>query len=270
MMKVSVIVATYKGAYLAETLESIRRQTHSDLEVLVLDDADEESCRRLVESLEDDRFRYVGNASPLGPAGNHQLGISRSTGDAIGILNHDDFWADDTVELLVAALEAHSGAVAAFSRARVVIADGSEDPDRTRRAWRGWGLDGLQDGLISSWSMTAVSTIAVPMGPSTLTRTAVLQGIDLPAEVGGMYDFWLGYHVAKKGPLVHVDPARGFWREHDANLTHVRSRKRTLERLYVTWAIALDSEIAFAVRLTRLSSIPRLLAAVARDTLVRR
>jgi GT2 family glycosyltransferase len=44
MMKVSVIVATYKGDYLAETLESVRRQTHSDLEVLVLDDADDMSA----------------------------------------------------------------------------------------------------------------------------------------------------------------------------------------------------------------------------------
>ena len=106
-MKVSVIVATYKGHYLAETLESVRRQTHDHLEVLVLDDADEESCRRLVESLDDDRFRYVGNGNPLRPARNHRLGIALSTGDAIAILNHDDFFADDTVELLVAALDEH-------------------------------------------------------------------------------------------------------------------------------------------------------------------
>jgi glycosyltransferase involved in cell wall biosynthesis len=270
MMKVSVIVATYKGHYLAETLESVRRQTHDHLEVLVLDDAGEESCRRLVESLDDDRFRYVGNGDPLRPARNHRLGIALSTGDAIAILNHDDFFADDTVELLVAALDEHPEAVAAFSRARVATADGSEDPARTESAWRLWGLADLEPGLIPTWHSASVTTIAVPMGPATLTRSTVLKAIDLPARAGGMYDYWLGYHLATRGSVVHVDSARGFWREHDANLTHVRSRERTLERLYVARAIALDADLPARERVKRLASIPRILLALVRDTLVGR
>ncbi|WP_082514300.1 glycosyltransferase family A protein [Frigoribacterium sp. Leaf164] len=56
MMEVAVIVATNKDDRLAEMLESVRRQTHSDFEVLVQDDADKASCRRLVHSRDDYHF----------------------------------------------------------------------------------------------------------------------------------------------------------------------------------------------------------------------
>lgn len=256
---VSIVVATYKSAYLIDTLASLMKQTHRQIEILVLDDADDDACASAVAGLDDNRVRYIGNDRALGPALNHAKGIQLARGDFIALVNHDDVLAPDALQRFVDALRADPSAVAAFSRPRVIDADGIEQPERTAQAWKIWDLEGIPEGRIPNWYAIG-RRVGFPLNPTALFRADALKSVPLPAEVGGSYDFWLSYRVARLGAVLHSPDAVGYWREHPANLTIVRSAARTYERVYLNRQIVLDSRLPATVRL---KAVPRYLRAVA-------
>jgi glycosyltransferase involved in cell wall biosynthesis len=183
---ISVIVATYKGQYLRDTLASISAQTYPDFEVLVLDDANEVSCRRIVASMNDQRFLYFANQTPLRPALNHLKGIRLARGRRITVLNHDDLWAPTALETLNSALDREPTAVAAFSRSRVVNEHGEFDEKRTSEAWSKWGCNDYPIGLTADWTSVPNKRPAIPAVPAMLVRASALKSFKIPAAVGGI------------------------------------------------------------------------------------
>lgn len=262
-----MIVATYRGRFLRETLASVFAQTFVDFEVLVLDDANEAVCRELVRSFGDVRLRYVANEKQLGPARNHLEGFRLAQGDLVAVLNHDDLWTPNVLERLVRGYDGAPGAVAAFSRTRVASRDGSYSPERTGRAWALWDLDGLPVGIIANWYRMGTSRIAFPLGPATVVRTEAVRAVDVPRMVGGAYDYWVGYRLAALGPVVHVPDAVAYWREHDENLSRRRSLEQSMELIYINAAAALDGRLPAGKRFRAARAVPIRLALAARQGL---
>ena len=99
-MKFSIITATYNSAAtLADTLDSILRQTHQDYEVIIQDGVSTDNTLDIAHSYEErfgDRLR-IFSEKDHGLYDAMNRGISHATGDVIGILNSDDFYADDKV-----------------------------------------------------------------------------------------------------------------------------------------------------------------------------
>lgn len=99
-MKISIVTATYNsGATLRDTLESILGQSYRDYEVLIIDGGSKDSTRQIVEEYMPKfggrLFWHSGKDKGLYDAMNK--GIARATGDVVGILNSDDFYADSEV-----------------------------------------------------------------------------------------------------------------------------------------------------------------------------
>ncbi|MES2819157.1 MAG: glycosyltransferase family 2 protein [Pseudomonadota bacterium] len=90
----TVIVATYNwSAALKIALESVRDQTFTDFEVLVVGDACTDDSANVVQSLQDERFHWhnlpQNCGSQWGP-NNHALAQAR--GLYVAYLGHDDLW----------------------------------------------------------------------------------------------------------------------------------------------------------------------------------
>ncbi len=99
-MKVSIITATWNsGATVRDTLGSVLRQTHKDIEHIVVDGGSSDNTMEIIKELESQyagRLRYVSERdNGLYDAMNK--GIAMATGDVIGILNSDDFYTSETV-----------------------------------------------------------------------------------------------------------------------------------------------------------------------------
>jgi glycosyltransferase involved in cell wall biosynthesis len=91
-VKVSVIVPVYNGsAFICDTLESVRRQTYSDWECIVIDDGSVDNTAVVVKEkiAGDDRFRYVYQANE-GLSAARNAGLERATGSHIQFLDADD------------------------------------------------------------------------------------------------------------------------------------------------------------------------------------
>ena len=99
-MKISIITATYNSAKtLSDTLDSILCQTHQDYEVIIQDGLSTDATLDIAHSYEQ---RFGGRLRIFSEKDNGlydamNRGISHATGDVVGILNSDDFYADGHV-----------------------------------------------------------------------------------------------------------------------------------------------------------------------------
>ena len=142
-MRVSVITACRnRVATIAEAIESVARQTHRDIEHIVVDGASDDGTLQVIERHRSSLARVI-HEPDKGVYDALNKGIAAATGEVIGFLHSDDVYAaDDVIERVagrMAALDALYGDVA-FVRAddtsRVVRVYSSRRfrPDRI-----GWG-----------------------------------------------------------------------------------------------------------------------------------
>lgn len=105
-MKITIVTTTYNSSStLRDTMESVLAQTHKDIEYWVIDGGSEDDTLGLIKEYEprfDGRMKWISEPdNGLYDALNK--GISRATGDVVGILNSDDFYTSPTVLEQVAA-----------------------------------------------------------------------------------------------------------------------------------------------------------------------
>jgi len=113
---VSVIVANYNGAaFVAEAINSARRQSLQNLEIIVVDDASTDNSIAIVTQLmqHDQRIRLLTSARNGGPAAARNKALADAKGDWIAILDNDDIMHPERLATLVAAAtEDHADIVA--------------------------------------------------------------------------------------------------------------------------------------------------------------
>lgn len=96
-MKISIITATYNSEKtLRDTIESIKGQRYSDIEYIIIDGLSKDQTINIAKA-------YHGLVSHLVSEKDNGIydamnkGIALATGDVVGILNSDDFYAHDRV-----------------------------------------------------------------------------------------------------------------------------------------------------------------------------
>lgn len=103
MCTISIIIPIYGvESYLDNCLESIRNQTYSDFEVIMVDDGSPdgsaEICRRYVEL--DSRFSLIQQVNS-GVTAARRAGVSVSSGEYIVFVDGDDSLPLDSLEMLI-------------------------------------------------------------------------------------------------------------------------------------------------------------------------
>lgn len=98
--KVSVVIPFYNGAeWLSEAVQSVLDQTYSNLEIIVVNDGSPEDVSAFLSKYEDKVSYYKKENG--GPASARNLGIEKSTGDYIALLDSDDVWLPDKTKLQI-------------------------------------------------------------------------------------------------------------------------------------------------------------------------
>jgi glycosyltransferase involved in cell wall biosynthesis len=107
---VSVVMATYnRSNLLPYVVETVRRQTYANWELLVVGDGCTDDTAGVVSAFDDGRIRFWNLEPPAGEqSGPNNAGCSAARGDYVAFLNHDDFWTPWHLDRAVAALEAES------------------------------------------------------------------------------------------------------------------------------------------------------------------
>jgi len=98
-MKVDIIIPSYDGKYLYETLESCHKQSYKDFSICVIDNASKYDIKKICDKFKE--VKYIRAEKNLGPAGGRNLGIKNTTGDIISFIDDDDIMHQDKLLLSV-------------------------------------------------------------------------------------------------------------------------------------------------------------------------
>jgi glycosyltransferase involved in cell wall biosynthesis len=132
-VKISVITVSYNSAAtIADTFRSVACQSHTDIEHLVIDGLSTDDTVKVVEANRHPNL-VLSSEQDMGIYDAMNKGLDRSTGEIIGFLNADDFYADAEVLTRVAqAFESDPSIEACFGDLVYV----SEDNRRVVRYWK--------------------------------------------------------------------------------------------------------------------------------------
>ncbi len=106
MNLVTIIIPAYNAAsYIDQTIESVKRQTHTNWELLVIDDGSTDATSGTVgKFLGDGRIKYFHQKNS-GVSAARNLGIEKAKGDFISFLDADDVWVETNLEIKLEALK---------------------------------------------------------------------------------------------------------------------------------------------------------------------
>jgi glycosyltransferase involved in cell wall biosynthesis len=120
--KISVVIPAYNAeATLAETIESVRGQTISNFEIIVVDDGSRDSTRAIAQllSAQDQRIKVISTPNG-GVAAARNVGIEAAEAAYIAPVDADDIWHPEKLARQLAILEARPEVSLVYSSRRNV------------------------------------------------------------------------------------------------------------------------------------------------------
>ena len=148
-LKVSVILAVYNGEqFVRESIESVLNQTHSNIQLIIINDGSTDQTDKIIREIKDDRIEIVTLPENRHISYATNVGMEKATGDYLAIIDSDDRWRNDKLEIQLEYLQAHPEHEGCFSWVDLIDKNGDVVNDRylgiyklfacqteTRKAW---------------------------------------------------------------------------------------------------------------------------------------
>ncbi len=225
---VTVAIAAYNAApYLRDALESVRRQTFQDLEVVIVDDGSTDETWAVMQELADewDKVR-IFRAEHGGTPVNKNRAIERARGEWIAILDADDLWAPDKLERCLDFLREHPDLSIVYTPMDTIAMDGTPMKGHSKTCHSGRITEQLFQSIFVH-------------DPAVVFHRRVVDecgGFDESIPVGSGHEFWL--RVSTKFDFGLIDEPLATRRWHETSLTRSNraagrlSRAEMLDRFY--------------------------------------
>ncbi len=100
---ISIVVPVYNAeSYIKKTIEMVRRQTYTEWELILVDDASTDNSVGVIEeelvSQPDERIRLVRKEKNVGAANARNTGVDLAAGRYLAYLDADDVWIADKLQ----------------------------------------------------------------------------------------------------------------------------------------------------------------------------
>jgi glycosyltransferase involved in cell wall biosynthesis len=200
---ISVLVTVYnRERYLAEALNSIKKSSFSDIEVIIVDDCSKDQSCVIAEKFSngDPRFKLHRNERNLGQFGNRNRAAALATGRYIKYLDSDDFLYRHSLNTMLEAIESCPHAACAISSP---VIDPVQPYPFVLTPQETYREEFLGRGCLSA-------------GPSgAIINRKHFFSIGGFRDVGVVSDIDLWYRLGAKWDTVLIQPALVWWRQHD-------------------------------------------------------
>lgn len=227
---VSVIIPSFnKAAYILKALDSVRDQTYSDIELVVIDDASSDDSVDKIQSW------LAANMVPstfVIHRINHGLcrtlneGLELANGEFVAALAADDYYLPHKIERHVQLLNDNSGAVFVYGDARIVDhRDELVSESYMKRYFGGGASTGRIFGELLQRDFIPALTATI--------RTSALDQVgnydeDLPFED---YDMWL--RLSLVGTVLYSESCDAVYREVPGSMTQTLGREKYVGHLRI-------------------------------------
>lgn len=181
-LTISVITAVFNRANtIGQALASVQEQTWEQVEHLVIDGGSTDGTLELLE-LQGARLAVLVSEPDKGIYDAINKGLEQATGDVVGLMHSDDFYADEQVLERVARAFSDSAVDGVYGDLDYVARD---DPSRIVRRWRAGIYEPSR--LTKGW---------MPPHPTLYLRRSVIQkwgAFDTSFRIAADYDAMLRY-----------------------------------------------------------------------------
>lgn len=112
---ITVVMPVYNAErFLSEAIDSVLSQTHDNLELLLIDDCSKDNSPMIAKEYEakDKRVKVIVSEKNQGVAISRNIGIRRANGKYIALLDSDDIWEKDKLEMQLKLLEEEQAEIA--------------------------------------------------------------------------------------------------------------------------------------------------------------
>jgi len=101
-MKVSILSACFnKAKYIIPCINSVREQTYSNWEMIVVDDCSTDSSWDLLRQIKDNRITVLRNDKRMLCSSTYARALEHATGDIVGIVDGDDILVKKAMNMIV-------------------------------------------------------------------------------------------------------------------------------------------------------------------------
>lgn len=228
---VTVVIPAYNRATLiTRTLESIRGQSRQPSLIIIVDDQstdDTVSVSRAWAAAAGMPLIATSLEANAGPGAARNRGLNMATTPLIAFLDSDDEYTPETLERLVAPLEAHPEAVLCFGDAIVNTEGATEEStlvgDKLDRA------NDCEPARVGSSALRLLRPVDSLLHSSFIPTSCTCFRREVALRVGGMpifrtgedWLFWL--RLCTQGSVLFVPERLSVHHRHKGNLTHARS-----------------------------------------------
>jgi glycosyltransferase involved in cell wall biosynthesis len=223
--KVSIITATYNSAAtVADTILSVKKQTYKNIEHLIIDGCSTDETIQIIEkqnvpvSIHQEKDKGIYDAM--------NKGIKYTTGDIVGILNSDDFYADDTVVEKVVTCFQDETVQAVYGDLWYVDAN---ETNKVKRKWQAGNY--TPNSFLWGW---------MPPHPTFFVRKSVYDTIgtfNLDVFTAADYEFMLRCLYVNKMKAVYLPKVLVHMRMGGASNTTIKNRLLANKGDRMAWTI---------------------------------
>lgn len=222
--RVSVITPTYNHeAFIGDCVQSVIDQSFGDWEMIIVDDGSTDRTGDVARGFSDPRVRYVHqeNQGIQNLKNTYNKALEMAQGEVIGILEGDDYWPSDKLEVQVPDFD-DPGVVLSSGLTRIVMPDGSESltppwkPEPEIANNRPVGRSALK--MMNPDSLTYTFPVA------TMLRASALRGIGgfQQPDYLPLVDFPTFLSMTVEGEWRFHQHVLGCWRRHMSSVTSSR------------------------------------------------
>jgi glycosyl transferase family 2/putative nucleotidyltransferase-like protein len=217
---VTVLTAVYNGApFLEAAIESVRHQTYTDFEFIIVDDGSTDSSFALAQKIaaRDSRIRLIPSVHE-GPAAARNRGLALAKGTIVVCMDADDVAMPGRIECQLGYLVAHPEVVVVGSALQLIDKDGQQIAESS-----GYPLtpQEIRKGLLTGCNTIGHPTVA-------MRREAVLSvgGYRRLFDFAEDFDLWL--RLSERHALANLPDVLVNYRWHGGNATILRKRAQAL------------------------------------------
>ncbi|MEY8494230.1 glycosyltransferase family A protein [Lachnospiraceae bacterium 29-91] len=219
---VSVIMPAYNGEkYIGEAIESILNQTYDNFELVIVEDKSTDNTLNVIQKYKDPRIFLHLNSQNQGIAYSTNLGIAKSKGKYIALLDDDDIATKQRLEWQTSFMEEHDDVDILGGRSAIIDKNG----DFLR-----YDLEPLRNPkFIKALLLFSNEKFA---NCSAMIRKSFIEKNDLKYQDNclGMQDFKFYIDSSKVGTITSIDRLVHLKRIHDEEETYRSMKFHAAER----------------------------------------
>lgn len=220
-MLISILVTSYNyDKYIKNAIESIKNQTFEDWELIIVDDASEDSSVEIITKATDSygRVRTIVNDQNMGLEATLEKAFKYASGKWIAILESDDEWTPDYLEEKIKVILKNPDAAVIFNDVETI------------------GNVGKMAGLLYAnrkflrskkyprnmfWDMNLKNRIVT--FSSVMIRRDLLEKVNWNTPSDRLLDWWLYIQIAYKNKFYYIDKKLTKWRIHSDSYINQKS-----------------------------------------------